>query len=207
MTKRILSVILALLLAMTVFVACDKEPAGNDGENAAPVAESAVALLTGAYDAFAENLAPAFEMPAEDIKMSFMGGYWNENDETTLTQGPGEVPVDNETLTSIALLPADVVSKIDSAAMFQHPMMTNFFVGAAYNVTNASDVAAVADAIKDSIANNQWICGQPEGYYVIKVGNFVVSTYGLMDNINALKDAIVATYDVAEIVYEGSFIG
>ena len=208
MTKRILSVILALLLAMTVFVACDKEPAENNGDNnAAPVAENAEELLTKAYPTFAENLAPAFEMPAEDIMMSFMGGYYNENDETTLKQGPGAVPVDNDAIASIALLPADVTAKVDDAAMFQHPMMVNFFVGAAFRVTNAADVDAVANAMKDAIANNQWVCGQPEGYYVIKVGNFVVSTYGLMDNINALKDAVVATYESAVVVAEGSFIG
>ncbi|MBP3378069.1 MAG: hypothetical protein J6L96_04915 [Clostridia bacterium] len=208
MTKRILSVILALLLAMTVFVACDKEPAENNGDNnAAPVAENAEELLTKAYPTFAENLAPAFEMPAEDIMMSFMGGYYNENDETTLKQGPGAVPVDNDAIASIALLPADVTAKVNDAAMFQHPMMVNFFVGAAFRVTNAADVDAVANAMKDAIANNQWVCGQPEGYYVIKVGNFVVSTYGLMDNINALKDAVVATYESAVVVAEGSFIG
>ena len=208
MTKRILSVILALLLAMTVFVACDKEPAENNGDNnAAPVAENAEELLTKVYPTFAENLAPAFEMPAEDIMMSFMGGYYNENDETTLKQGPGAVPVDNDAIASIALLPADVTAKVDDAAMFQHPMMVNFFVGAAFRVTNAADVDAVANAMKDAIANNQWVCGQPEGYYVIKVGNFVVSTYGLMDNINALKDAVVATYESAVVVAEGSFIG
>lgn len=208
MTKRILSVILALLLAMTVFVACDKEPAENNGDNnAAPVAENAEELLTKAYPTFAENLAPAFEMPAEDIMMSFMGGYYNENDETTLKQGPGAVPVDNDAIASIALLPADVTAKVDDAAMFQHPMMVNFFVGAAFRVTNAADVDAVANAMKDAIANNQWVCGQPEGYYVIKIGNFVVSTYGLMDNINALKDAVVATYESAVVVAEGSFIG
>jgi len=210
MTKRILSVLLALLLAMTVFVACDNEGENNnegENENVAPVAENAEELLTKAYQAFAENLAPAFEMPAEDIMMSFMGGYYNENDETTLKQGPGAVPVDNDAIASIALLPADVTAKVDDAAMFQHPMMVNFFVGAAFRVTNAADVDAVANAMKDAIANNQWVCGQPEGYYVIKVGNYVVSTYGLMDNINALKDAVTATYESAVVVAEGSFIG
>ncbi|MBR5252475.1 MAG: hypothetical protein IKV39_01215 [Clostridia bacterium] len=212
MTKRILSVLLALLFAMTVFVACDKEPAAennaeNNNEVVAPVAENAEELLTKAYQAFAENLAPAFDMPAEDIMMAFMGGYYDENDETTLKQGPGNVPVDNDAIASIALLPADAAAKVDSAAMFQHPMMTNYFVGAAFRVTDAADVEAVANALKDAIANNHWMCGQPEGYYVITIGNFVVSTYGLMDNINALKDAIVATYEGAVVATEGSFIG
>ena len=210
MTKRILSVILALLLAMTAFVACDKEPANdNNGEeeNVAPVAENAEELLTKSYQAFAENLAPVFGISAEEIMMSFMGGYYDENDETTLKQGPGNVPVDNDSIASTALLPTDMAAKVDDAAMFQHPMMVNYFVGAAFRVTDAADVDAVAAALKDAIENNQWMCGQPEGYYVIKVGNFVISTYGLMDNINALKDAVVATYESAVIVAEGSFIG
>lgn len=217
MTKRILSVIIALLLAMTVFVACDEEPAvetqapETDAPEteapAEPVAASAVELLVNAYDAFAEALAPSFGMPAEDIKMSFMGGYFDENDPAAITQGPGSIPVDNEAISYEALLPTDAVAKVDDAAILKHPMMLNFFVGVAFRVTNEADIDSVVDGLKNSIANNHWQCGQPEGYYVIKIDNFVVSTYGLMDNINALKDAITSTYEDAVVVYEGSFIG
>ena len=167
--------------------------------------ESATSVLLGAYDGFAEALAPSFDMPAEDIKMAFMGGYYDENDETTLTQGPGAIPTTNEVITSVALLPTDAVAMVDGAALVQHPMMTNYFVGTAFHVADAANVDAVVEALNNSIKNNQWMCGQPESYAVIKVGCYVVGIYGLNDNVNALRDAITAAYgEGATVVYNAA---
>lgn len=167
--------------------------------------ESANTVLLGAYDAFAEKIAPSFGMPAEDVKMSFMGGYYNENDETTMTQGPGAIPTTYEGITSVALLPAENVAMVDGASLVHHPMMLNFFVGAAFHVADVANVDAVVEALNNSIKNNQWICGQPESYAVIKVGCYVVSVYGLNDNVNALRDSITATYgEDAVVVYNAA---
>ena len=105
MTKRILSVLFAILLAMTVFVACDKEPVENNDENngentevVAPVAENAEELLTKAYKAFAENLAPSFDMPAEDIISRLKGircGFKNTSCPDQLAQALESILANN----------------------------------------------------------------------------------------------------------------
>ncbi len=203
--KKIFALALALIMSMSIIVACDNTPDG--GDKFVSPAENATALLNGAYDAFAEKLAPAYEMDAADIKMMFPGGYYDENDETTMTQGPGNVPVDNDLITAVALFPAANLSMIDNAALVQHPMMQNFFVTAAFHVTDVNNVNTVAAALNDSVKNNQWMCGQPEGFVIVTVGDYVVLSYGLFDNINPMKEAVTTTYTDAVVAYEVSFIG
>jgi len=203
--KKVLALTLALLMAMSMMVACNND--GDKGDEFVSPAASAVELLNGAYDAFAEKLAPAYEMDAADIKMMFPGGYYDENDETTMTQGPGNVPVDNDLLISVALFPEANLSMIDNAALVQHPMMQNFFVTVAFHVADLNNVATVAAAVNESLKNAHWMCGQPEGFVVITVGDYVVLSYGLFDNINPMKEALLATYEGAAVAHEGSFIG
>jgi hypothetical protein len=95
---------------------------------------------------------------------------------------------------------------VDNAALVMHSMMINNFVTVAFHVTDLANVDAVASALNDSIKNNQWVCGQPEGYAVIVVGDYVVGIYGLTDNLNAMKTGVTTAYASAKVAYEGSFI-
>ncbi len=205
--KKVIALTLALIMAMSVMVACTNEPADNNGDEFVSPAASAVELLNSAYDAFAEKLAPLYEMDAADIKMMFPGGYYDENDETTMTMGPGNVPVNHDIILSVALFPEANLSMIDNAALVQHPMMQNFFVTVAFHVTDVNNVATVAAAVNESLTNAHWMCGQPEGFFVITVGDYVVLSYGLFDNINPMKEAVLATYEGSAVAHEGSFIG
>ncbi len=226
-----LTILIAVILAATVLlVSCTKEPAENDNdiiENNGDVIENegennenneenteistetktAVDIIAGAYDKFAENLAPVMGITADEAKQGFMGGYYDENDETTLVQGgAGKLPVDNANVVSIGLIPEEALAMIDDVAMLQHPMMINFFACTAFRVADATSVTAVADALDAAIKDNMWMCGQPEGYFVITVDNFVISFYGLNDNIVPMKDALIATYANATVAHEGSFV-
>ena len=203
--KKIFALALALIMSMSIIVGCDNTPAEGGNDFVSP-AENATVLLNGAYDAFAEKLAPIYEMDAADIKMMFPGGYYDENDETTMTQGPGNVPVENDMILSVALFPEANLSMIDNAALVQHPMMQNFFVTVAFHVTDLNNVNIVAAALNDSLTNAHWMCGQPEGFVIITAGDYVVLSYGLFDNINPMKEAVLATYEGSAVAYEGSFV-
>ncbi len=203
--KKIIAIVAALVVVLGVFAACggnNEDPsAGNDNTM------DAVTVIAGAYDKFAENLAAKDEsLTAEDAKAMFIGGYYDENDETTMVQGgAGKLPTDNANVTSIGLIPEANVAMIDDAALLQHPMMLNFFACTSFRVTDAANVEAVTAALDGAIKENNWMCGQPEGYFIVTVGNVVVSVYGLNDNISAMKDALTATYENAVVAYEGSF--
>lgn len=203
--KKIIAAMLIAVMSLSL-VACGNNN-GTQGGTEVEVAESAAELLTGVFDTFAEKLAPAYEMDAADVKLGFMGGYFNEEDETTLVMGgPGAVPVEDPSILTVGLLPEDSVALVDDAALVMHAMMTNNFAAVAYHVADTTNVDTVAETLKTAMEGNQWMCGQPDGFYVVKVGSYVVSFYGLTDNINALKDALTETYETAEVAYEGSFI-
>lgn len=204
--KKFITAMLIAAMSLSL-VACGNKSDNNETttEAAAEVATSAEELLLGAYDVFAEKMAPLFECTAEEVKGAFMGGYYDENDETTLKQGPGMVPVTDPSIMSIGLLPEANVAMVDDAALVQHMMMTNNFATMAFHVTDAANVDAVATALDEAIKNNQWICGQPEGYVVIKVGSYVVSCYGLNDYVGSLKEGVTTSYESAAVVAEGSF--
>lgn len=221
--KKILALMLALAMALT-FVACGNTNDNNvDDENnvnvennddvKTPVAESAADLLGKSFDSFLEALAPAFGAASgEEIK-----GYFVSTEMETITEtdsetgeefsyempisGPGNINItDVDTLTAITLFPADSIEKLASAGVFFNMMNMNNGTFSAFELKDAADVDAVAEALKETIANNNWFCGFPERYVIIKIDNFVVASFGLTDSTNAFKDAIASTYEEAVVV-------
>ena len=226
MTKRILSVILALILAMTAMVACGNnqnndnndvnnnvnEEANGNTENAA-IADSAADLLAAPYTAFLTTLAPAFGVEsADEIKSYFVS---NEMETVTETDadtgeefsydmpksGPGKLDLaDVDTLVAFTLFPADSIEKLESASVFFNMMNQNNGTFSAFELKDAADVDAVVAALQTNITGNMWFCGFPERYVIIKVDNFVVAAFGLGDSTNAFRDAVTSTYEGAVVV-------
>lgn len=225
--KKIIALILAVLMLVSM-VACgntNDNDVSNNGEttnnvagnetnadsNAPEVApsKSAVEVINGAIGKFCEVLAATFEMSAEDVKGSFVGGYFSD-DETTITMGeaakhPVNVQESVEALKTFSLMTDAEIAKIDDAATLYHMMNTNNFSASAMRVVDAGEVDAFANTMKSLIANNRWMCGFPERYLVVKVDTCVISVYGLTDNVNAFKTALTETYDNAVVVCDEAF--
>ena len=222
--KKIIALILAGLMILTL-AACnntqtddEKDTTANDttendvvdsGNNdtetdATEPSKAADEILNGTFGKFCEVLSPIFDVPAEDVKDNFVGGYFSEDESTSKMGEAGRTPVDVEdaalTFKSVSLISDDAFAKIDDAAVFHHMMNMNNLAVASMRVANAADVEAVSNAMKESIGNNQWICGFPERYLVITVDNFVISAYGNTDMVNAVKTAVTETYDNAVVV-------
>ena len=140
-------------------------------------------------------------MPADDASDEVWEAYWMAY--SAATQGPGNVVVEyteeNTYLASISF-PVDKIDLIDSAASVFHGMMLNNFTGAVYHVADSANVATVAEALKASIASTQWVCGQPEVYTIITVGDFVIAIYGLDMIATDLTNVIEGLYDNAIVV-------
>lgn len=100
--------------------------------------------------------------------------------------------------------PADTVAKTDDVATLMSMMNANQLSAAAYHVTNAADVEAVINSIKEATLGNQWMCGFPEKLIIVTVGeDYVVSAYGNGMVIDALKTAITTVYgDAAKVSVE-----
>ncbi|MBQ2888615.1 MAG: bacteriocin transport accessory protein [Firmicutes bacterium] len=187
--KKLLSLLLAAVLACAL-VGCGSADTNNDNAGIADAKE----LLTTVWAAH-----------ADDEKFATFGG---DMDEANMTQdAPGNFGIaDAEVLDSMLGYPAAEVGKIDGAASLIHMMNANTFTVGAYHVVNADDVAAVADALKENIANRQWMCGFPDKMVIVTVDDYVVAMFGaaeLVDNFNA---KLTGAYTAAEVVCDEALL-
>ena len=93
---------------------------------------------------------------------------------------------------------------IDDAASMLHAMNANTFTAAAYHVTDSAVQQELADALKDSIMNTQWLCGFPEVMIIAGIGDdYVVTCIGNAVLVEEFKTQITDAYG-ANILYEES---
>ena len=176
---------------------------------------SAKSFLHSVYGTFLEGMAPVYGVgSAEEVK-----GYFGGPETETVTERdpdtgeeysyalpknePGDLPVsEGENLESQALFPAASAEKLDSAAVFFNMMNQNNGTFAAFEVKNESDLQALADMMKNKVKNNQWICGFPERYLIMRVGDIMIFSYGLNDVLSVWKNAVSSVYSGAAILYD-----
>ena len=72
----------------------------------------------------------------------------------------------------------------------------------AFELKDASEAQAIADALKEAITGNMWMCGFPERYLIVNIDGVVISAFGIGDATNALKDAIAEKYENAVVLYD-----
>lgn len=186
--KKIVAFMLAALMLLSL-TACAKTeeqaPAGETVEIA-----SALELLNNIWALYGD---------AE--KFSAAGGDMSEENMTM--DAPGKFGVeDAEMLDAMLAVSADTAAKIDDAASLMHMMNANTFTCGAFHAASASDVSAIADAMKESIMNRQWICGFPEKMLIMTIGDYVVSAFGAADIIETFKTHAQEAYSGIQIAYE-----
>ena len=76
---------------------------------------------------------------------------------------------------------------------------------AAFEVKDAADVQTIADALKEALANNMWMCGMPDAFYIAEVNGVVISAFAGNDPLNAFKEAVAATYENVNVLYDEAF--
>lgn len=183
----------------------------NGGTSASAGAKS---FLHSVYGAFLANMAPVYGVSsADEVK-----GYFAGPETQTVTEKdengeefsyelpknePGAIsPSDGEALESQTLFPAAPADQLDSAAVFFNLMNQNNGTFSAFEVKNGEDVQALADMLKSKIKNNQWICGFPERYQILRVGNMLIFSYGLETSLEAFKDAVASVYADMTVLYD-----
>lgn len=220
--KKILALILASVMLLTL-VACGNTPETPDNTPETPddttqtpdddttpetpaEVKSAEDTLNVAVEAFLTAVAPLYEMPVEDVKNYYDGGYYSENEDTHCKGAAKVLPLDDEfalgALMSGTLISEANVQKIDDAAIFTG-MNANNFTTFVYHVKNSADVATIAADFESAVTNNMWFCGFPEIYFAMQVGDYVFAGFGLEDQVSLMKTAITATYENATVLCEG----
>lgn len=171
--KKMIAMMLALVLCFGL-VACG----GSDNGAAADgfAADSATAVLEAVWNSY-----------PEEQKFPVMGGDYDN-----LVDGaPGAFDFSNaEYMESLLAVPADAAAMVDDAASLIHGMMANNFTCGAFHIADASNTDAFVSAVKESIANRQWLCGQPEKMVIVSDGSYVVAMFGLGDVVTAFAEQL-----------------
>ena len=180
--KRTLSLILALVMALSL-AACGKK---DDGKNNADAPADSLALLTKVWDSY-----------TDDEKFPAAGGDY----ETSVDDAPGAFdPSNADNLNFLLTVPTEDASLIDDAASLMHMMNANTFTCGALRLTDAGKLDEAAKEIRDYIMAKQWMCGFPDKLIVVSVDNYLISCFGAEDLVNTFRDKLQAAYSGAVVI-------
>lgn len=160
-------------------------------------AESATATL--------QVLQNIWGMYADEEKFAIMGG----NPEAGVMDAPGSYDMTYaENLSFNLLIPAEQLANVDEAATMIHMMNANTFTGGVVHLTEGTDAAAFAQAMRDAIQNNQWICGFPEKLIVADMGNgCVLVAFGVNDTMTVFEANLTEAYADAQLLFNEAIAG
>ena len=187
----------------------------NSGNGGMTESMGAKSFLHSVYGTFLTNMVPVYEAGSVDEVKGYFAGpeteTVTEKDEETGEEysyevpknEPGEVSVgEGDDLESQTLFPASSADKLSGAAVFFNLMNQNNGTFAACEVKNESDIQALADMMKNKVKNNQWICGFPERYLIMRVGNIMIFSYGVDSSLSAFKGAVTVMHTNAAVLYD-----
>ena len=184
--KKLLALVLAAVMTLSV-VACGST--GNDnGNNGNVQITDALEVLTTVWGTYGE--ADLFPVAGGDAEHA----NW---------EGPAKFDLAaTEELEATYCVTADIAANVDDAATMMHAMMMNNFTFGVYHLTDASNMEAFTNTVKEDLLAKQWMCGQPEKVMIITVGDYVVSVYGLTDLLDTFTEKLTAEYPSASVVCE-----
>lgn len=187
--------LVVLMMTMTMLLSMIGCSAKKENEEAPSVeVQDALEILTAAWAGYDES-----------VKFSVNGGGYSN----MVMDEPGVIdPADTESLTGLLSFPADNTDMIDDAASMMHAMNANTFTAAAYHAAEAADQQTLADVLKDSIMNTQWICGFPEVMLIAGVGDdYLVTCIGNTALVEEFEAQLAAVYgDSVVVFYEENLV-
>ncbi len=187
--KKTISMILAMVMAISLFAGCAKGGEDNTEPTGVPGAASALELMETVWATY-----------MDDQKFAVIGGSMA----APVDGEPGSFDLADENISFSLMIPAAQLANVTEAATMIHMMHANTYTAAAIKLTEGVAVADFAAAMQNSIVNNQWICGFPEQLLISNVGaEYVVVAFGAMDLIEVFKTNLTTAYSVAtELVNE-----
>ena len=182
--KKIVSLVLAALLVLSLAACGDKNNAGDGDKPAKPT--SALNILETVWNTY-----------GEDEKFAVAGGDFSEAN--AREDAPGVFDLKDRALADSELgLPE--TAAVDEAASLVHMMNANTFTAGAFHVASSSDVDSVVSDLKDNIMNRQWMCGFPDKLVILTLGDYVISCYGAEDLVDQFSGKVTEAFADAAVV-------
>ena len=220
--------ILALVLASLMLVACVACGSNNDDTTVDNTVTDAPATDAPETDA-PETDAPAVEAPAIESALEILNTVWASYAEEDMFmaaggfgdnmnwEGAGSIPTDNEEalLTAQAYFVMDetAIAMVEEIAHLMHGMNANTFTAGAFKLKADADKDAFIASVTESVKNNRWMCGSPEKFVVIALGDYIITAFGhagasefSANTIPTFVNNVKACYASAEVVVEESLI-
>lgn len=181
--------------------AAESSAAGSDASEGADANATGSAAEADQIEDARALLTAIWESHGEEEQFAAMGGDMSEQNLTN--DAPGHYSLeDTAGLDNNLGLPESAVPMIDGAASLMHMMNANTFTCGAFHVSDAGNVTAVADALRENILQRQWMCGFPDKLIVISVEDYVISAFGNEELIDTFQKKATELYPAAQVIYE-----
>lgn len=192
--KKVLSVILVLSMMLSL-AACGSK--GADGSSSATVEETAGVPAQQMPASALEILENIWANYAEDEKFAVIGG-----DMVSPVDGaPGSYDIADENITYSLLIPEDQLANITEAASMIHMMNANTFTCGVFKLADGVTAADFGEAMRQSIQNNQWMCGFPDSLLISNFGDtYVLAAFGVNDAMTPFEEHLRAVYPGFEFI-------
>ncbi|MBQ9967687.1 MAG: hypothetical protein IJO88_03070 [Oscillospiraceae bacterium] len=167
---------------------------GEEADQEAPVETTATLML----------LQDIWMQYADNEKFAVMGG----NPEAGVMDAPGSYDLTYaENLGYQLVIPADQLAGITEASTMIHMMNANTFSCGAFTLAEGVDAAAFAQAVRDALQGNQWICGFPETMFIANVGGIVLVAFGVNDAMGPFVENLNEAYADIQIYFDEAIEG
>ena len=213
--KKLIALLMVLTMVLSM-AACTSETPDNEGDEKETTETTESTEPVDYAAAAVEILQNVWDLYPEDEQFFVSGGNMEyhieqmEKDENYMPpNGPGVYDMAYaENLPYLLYIPETEMANVDGAATMIHGMLANNFTSGVVHVKAGTDVTAMANAIKDNLAQTQWICGTPDQMLVAVVnGEYVLVAFGVNDAMNPFVTRVGEAYPDAEVIYSGSIIG
>ncbi len=209
--KKFLTLAMALALLTAMLAACgngdtndttlgaqEQTTLSTEPETTEPETTEAVAEIEGA-----DKLLSAVWSDFAEDEQYFVGG----GDMNNMVDGDAGLVADTDYMIYNLHFPEELHASVDQVASLIHGMNANSMTTAAYHLAEGTDAATFAQSIRDSIQSTQWMCGFPELLYIASVGEYVVVSYGLTDNVTAIETHLSAVYPQTQMLISEEILG
>ena len=182
--KKIMSVVLAMAMMLTLFAGCGK--ADQPAEAPVPMPASALEILETVWAAY-----------GDDEKFPIIGG----NIEANIMDAPGAVDMAyTGHLNYNLLVPENLTSNVTEAASMIHMMNANNFTCGVFKLSSIS-AADFGAAMKEAVLNNQWMCGFPETLLIRNFSDaYVLVAFGVNDAMTPFEKHLSEVYPGMETI-------